>query len=141
MQRKIHLSLMAWFSIFATALVLSPSSAAAKSSPVTDCVITQASISTEKEGADSFIEVALSASAYFRSDLNLLPSGLTNANVSKAKLRLFVGGMTAPGSLDVFLFNFGTCGDHTVGSVLAAIPFALPSDLPTRADVFAGEGE
>jgi hypothetical protein len=141
MQRKIHLSLMAWFSILLIALVLSPSFPATQSPPVSDYAFAQAGTSTEKEGADLFAEVALSTTAYFRSDLDVFTSGLTNANIPKTKSRSFVGGLPVPGSLNAFMVNFDNCGDHTVGSVLAAIPFTPPSDFSARAEVFAGEGE
>ena len=141
MQRKIHLSLMARFPIFAIALILSPSCAATRSAPFSDCSLAQAGTPTEKEGADSFAEVALSGNAHFGPDLDVLPRGLTGANISKTKLSLFVGRVTALGSLDVFPVNFHTGVDRAVVSLLAAISFTLPSDLPTRADVFAGEGE
>jgi hypothetical protein len=141
MQRKIHLSLIAWFSILLIGLVISTSLTATQSPPVSDNAFARANTPTEKEGADPFIEVALSKNAYFRSDPDLLPSGQTSAHISKAKFCLFVGGVTAPGSLDVFLVNYGTWGDHTFGSLLAAITFIPSSNFRASADVFAGDGE
>src|SRR5215469_2846289 len=69
----------------------------------TDDSYVTSSLPTSNYGTLPNLVVMPGVNSYIRFDLTTLPQGLISSNISKATVRLYIDGVTTPGTFDVYL--------------------------------------
>ena len=119
--------------LFGFSVVLAGAMAFAQAPPVADTFVSDAKSSTNYGGNASLaVQSGGGGTAFVQFNLSSLPSGVMPNQLNKATLKLFVSGLTAAGTFDVFFVN-GAWNENNVtyasaptlgASVATAVPVA-----------------